>query len=184
MRIKHPRIEQVIEKFDSAREMRRNAPDEEQRYVEFFAKSHTGKSTAVKYYLEKVVVAEVVDGLFPADMPAKRRNSEGGNTVKITRSGDCKNSPKNAFVEDFIIDLLAANSLMGRVEEMASLPVVPDNLGEIEITHAISHGKIGAANGSITTGGSKKLFAAFIEFTSTKATLVRGVTLYSTARVF
>lgn len=85
MRIKHPRIEQVIEKFDSAREMRREAPDEEQRYVEFFAKSHTGKSTAVKYYLEKVVVPEVVkDGLFPADMPAKAVARRQNRVLHVT----------------------------------------------------------------------------------------------------
>ena len=110
---------------------------------------------------------------------AKRRDSEKGNTMKITRSGDCKNSPKNAFVEDFVIDLLAAKSLAGRLEETAYLPPVPDELREIEITHAISHGKVGAANGIMTIDGSKRPFAAFIEFTSTKATLVRSVDLYS-----
>lgn len=100
--------------------------------------------------------------------------------MKITRSGECKNSPKNAFVEDFVVDLLASESLSDRMEEVASLPEVPNNLTEIEISHAISHGRIGAANGSITTGGSKKHFAVFIEFTSTKGTLARRVTLYWT----
>lgn len=79
------------------------------------------------------------------------------------------------------MDLLAANSLAGRVDERATLPAVPDDLSEIEITHAISHGKVGAANGSLTIGGSKKPFAVFIEFTSTKATLVRRVNYYSAA---
>ncbi len=101
--------------------------------------------------------------------------------MKITRSGKCKNSPKNAFVEDFVIDLIAANSLAGRVEESTSLPNVPDDVSAVEIMNAISHGKIGAANGSMTVSGVKQSFAAFMEFTSTKATLIRSLTLYSSA---
>lgn len=61
------------------------------------------------------------------------------------------------------------------------MPVVPDDLTEIEISHAISHGKIGAANGVITVNGSKKPFAVFIEFASTKGTLARNLSFYSTA---
>lgn len=101
--------------------------------------------------------------------------------MKVTRSGECKNSPKNAFVEDFVVDWLASDNLSGRLEAGASLPEVPDDLTEIEISHAISHGKIGAANGLITVNGSKKPFAVFIEFASTKATLVRNVNFYSMA---
>lgn len=98
--------------------------------------------------------------------------------MKITRSGKCKNSPKNAFVEDFVVDLLAGNELWGRVEEDASLPPLPDGVTEIEIAHAISHGKVGAANGRIRAEGSLRPFAVVIEFTSTKATFVQRVDLY------
>lgn len=104
--------------------------------------------------------------------------------MKVTRSGECKNSPRNAFVEDFVVDWLAAESLSGRLEAGASLPELPDDLTEIDILHAISHGKIGAANGSITARGSKKPFAVFIEFASTKGTLARNVSLYFTATAF
>lgn len=70
MRIKHPRIAAVTASFDSARLTKREDPYGEKRYVEFFARSHTGKSTAVRTYMEDVVVPEVIaDGLFPADMP-------------------------------------------------------------------------------------------------------------------
>lgn len=98
--------------------------------------------------------------------------------MKITRSGECKNSPKNAFVEDFVIDWLASESLSDRMEAGASLPEILNDVTEIEISHAISHGKIGAANGSITTGGSKRPFAVFIEFASVKGALARCVSLY------
>ena len=102
--------------------------------------------------------------------------------MKITRSGECKNSPKNAFVEDFVVDWLTTESLSGRIEAGTSLPEIPDDITEIEICHAISHGKIGAANGSITARGLKKPFAVFIEFASTKGTLARNVSLYFTAK--
>ncbi len=101
--------------------------------------------------------------------------------MKVTRSGECKNSPKNAFVEDFVVDWLASGDLSDRMEGGASLPEVPGGLAEIEISHAISHGKIGAANGVITANGSKKRFAVFIEFASTKGTLARNVSFYYTA---
>ncbi len=102
--------------------------------------------------------------------------------MKVTRSGECKNSPKNAFVEDFVVDWLASDSPSARMEAGASLPEVPDDLTEIEISHAISHGKIGAANGLITVNGLKKPFAVFIEFASTKGTLIRNVSFYSMTR--
>lgn len=98
--------------------------------------------------------------------------------MKITRSGECKNSPKNAFVEDFVIDLLAGKVLAGRIAETASPPTVPDDPTEIKIAHAISHGKVGAANGAIKADGVTKLFAVVIEFTSTKGVLVQRVDLY------
>jgi len=98
--------------------------------------------------------------------------------MKINRSGECKNSPKNAFVENLVIDLFTATSLEGRVEGIAWIPLVPHGVSEVEMVHAISHGKIGAANGSLTVGGAKQPFAVFIEFTSTKATLARSVSLY------
>src|SRR5690606_6600653 len=54
--------------------------------------------------------------LLSKNRAARRRHSGRSRAVKITRSGECKNSPKNAFVEDFVIDLLAAESLADRME--------------------------------------------------------------------
>jgi len=102
--------------------------------------------------------------------------------MKIKRSGECGNSPKNAFVEDFVLDLLAGKTLSERVADAAELPGVPNDPSEIEITHAISHGKIGAANGAVRAGGVKMPFAVFIEFSSAKATKVQNVRLYFEAR--
>ncbi|MHA6731240.1 AAA family ATPase [Devosia sp. A369] len=69
MRIKHPRIPGVHEKLDDAREAGRLTPRSPKRYIEFFAPSHSGKSTAIRSYIEDKVVPEVIaKKLFPADM--------------------------------------------------------------------------------------------------------------------
>lgn len=111
-----------------------------------------------------------------ADLVALGGIEEG--FVRVIRSGECKNSPKNAFVEDFVIDLLARADLRGRIEETAHLPALPDGISAIEISHAISHGKVGAANGALVIDGDKAPFAAFIEFATTKGALVRTIGLY------
>ena len=98
--------------------------------------------------------------------------------MKITRSGECKNSPKNAFVEDFVIDFITSAEIRGRVEDSASLPSMPHDVSEVQIIHAISHGRVGAANGILSMGGSKQPFSVFMEFTSAKAMLVRSLNLY------
>ena len=70
MRIPHPRIDALTKKLNSIRKMKRIAPYEPKRYVEMFAESHTGKSTAIKTYLEKVVAPEAIAaGEFPGTMP-------------------------------------------------------------------------------------------------------------------
>lgn len=99
--------------------------------------------------------------------------------MKITRSGECKNSPKNAFVEELVIGLISGTSLAESVQDRVSLPCVPDGVSELHIIHAISHGKVGAANGTMTIGGIQQPFAVFMEFTSTKATLVKSLILYT-----
>src|SRR5690606_26681226 len=81
--------------------------------------------------------------LLSKNQSAGRRHSGRSQVVKITRSGECKNSPKNAFVEDFVVDLLASGSVADRMEAGVLLPDIPDDLTEIEIFHAISHGRIG-----------------------------------------
>ncbi len=69
MRIHHPRIPGVHEKLNDIREFGRLTPQSPKRYVEFFAPSHSGKSTAIKTYIEDQVVNEAIAaGYFPADM--------------------------------------------------------------------------------------------------------------------
>jgi hypothetical protein len=69
MRIEHPRIKEVHSALDDAREAGRLTPQSPKRYIELFAPSHSGKSSAIRSYIEDVVVQEVIDrGLFPSDM--------------------------------------------------------------------------------------------------------------------
>src|SRR5690606_36068475 len=69
MRIKHPRLDDVHEAFDDAREAGRLTPRSPKRYIEFFAPRHSGKSKAITSYIEDVVVDEAIErGHFPADM--------------------------------------------------------------------------------------------------------------------
>jgi hypothetical protein len=85
LRIRHPRIAEVTKKFNSARKTKRLAPYTPKRYVEFFAESHTGKSTAVQTYLEDVVVPEVIaEGLFPADMPKELIAMQQTRVIHVT----------------------------------------------------------------------------------------------------
>jgi len=71
MRIHHPRVDAIIDVCEGARRGVRLSPWEPQGWLELFALSGSGKSHAVKIYLEKVVVPEVIaEGLFPAEMPA------------------------------------------------------------------------------------------------------------------
>lgn len=72
MRIKHTRLELAYSVFDDLRATRREAPWEPKRWSCIFAPTHSGKSTAVRMYLENVVAKEAVArGLFPPEMDVK-----------------------------------------------------------------------------------------------------------------
>jgi hypothetical protein len=65
MRIKHPRLEDARAAFDDLRAIKRANPLSPQRFVSMFAPTHSGKSTAVRSYIENVVVDEAIQrGLF------------------------------------------------------------------------------------------------------------------------
>jgi hypothetical protein len=99
--------------------------------------------------------------------------------MKITRSGECGNSPKNAFVEDFIIALIRGDDLADKLTGGAALPEV--GLGEVtalKVVHAISHGKVGAGNAEATVGDAVVAFAVVLEFANSKGDKVRAVSFY------
>jgi hypothetical protein len=102
--------------------------------------------------------------------------------MKVTRSGECSNSPKNAFVEDFTIALALGDDPGDRLSHDAQLPDIGlENATSLTILHAISHGRIGAANGEAVVNGETVAFAFVLEFTSTKGNCVRRIDFYRPA---
>ncbi len=99
--------------------------------------------------------------------------------MDIIKSGKCKNSPKNAFVEDYTIQLLAA---CGQDDQATSIHWYGEPFHQqpdtIQVQDAISHGKIGAANGKVSINSTEYNFATFIEFKTTKANEVSDIQLY------
>ncbi|MGY4330233.1 hypothetical protein ACVWWG_004650 [Bradyrhizobium sp. LB7.2] len=69
MRIDHGRLLPTFRVFDNLRETKRRAPFQPKRWSSIFAPTASGKSTAIRIYLETVVAKEAVRrALFPADM--------------------------------------------------------------------------------------------------------------------
>ncbi len=118
----------------------------------------------------------------------------------IQRSADCANSPKNAFAEDVAVVLLTGTSvtLAPSLSDDATIEVVGKaarwgqgdlrdffetaleaNPQALRIEHALTHGKVGAVNGVLTTqDGADKGFCVMLTFASTKAKRVRTIQLY------
>lgn len=117
--------------------------------------------------------------------------------TKITLSGACGNSPKNAFAEQFAAALVAGDTdslnqwltqgctFVGpgaaEPEPVASaFPELQKNAPDaLEIFSAITHGRVGAVNGVSIVGKKQTGFALFLEFKNTKADSVSAVRLYS-----
>jgi hypothetical protein len=69
MRIEHGRLEQTFTIFNNLRVTKRRSPYQPKRWSSIFAPTGSGKSTAIRMYLENVVAKEAIKrGLFPADM--------------------------------------------------------------------------------------------------------------------
>ena len=102
MRIYHPRIPGVHQKLDEARELGRLIPNKPKRYIEFFAPSHSGKSTAITTYIEDKVVDEAIErGLFPADMDREEIARKQRIVLHVTLS-------PNASKRSLAVDILTA----------------------------------------------------------------------------
>ena len=123
--------------------------------------------------------------------------------MKITRSKNCGNSPKNGFVENFSISLIKSDleslahwvtddvewkigdesEIIGKanfLEEVQKRRL--SNLLSITIMHVVSHGKVGAANGSILLKPPiESQFCHVFEFSSAAARSIKRIQSYGTA---
>ena len=118
---------------------------------------------------------------------------------QIIRSGECKNSPKNAAMEEIAIEVFDATNdrLLERLADDVTLHLADGAVIEgneatnryiaqhvqrgfeiLRVDHAITHGRIGAANGLLTVGGDQTGFCVVVEFVNTKAERLQAIKLY------
>jgi len=120
--------------------------------------------------------------------------------MQIRRSPDCRNSPKNLFIEDLTIALTAqdvegvSSSISdqvqwkivgryiarGRQELIKALPKIsPRGASALQIGRVMSHGRAGAVNGTLELNNEMvSEFCHVFEFTNAKGTSVERITSY------
>lgn len=117
--------------------------------------------------------------------------------TRIIRSADCGNSPKNKIVEDiavaletrdinFLSTILDYDAVWNYVDGTATTAETilnqvsaQDKPTSLTIDRVMSHGKVGAVNGVISQGKTKRRFCHVIEFTSVKCNQVRRIESYN-----
>lgn len=119
--------------------------------------------------------------------------------LKIVKSPDCGNSPKNQFVEKVVVAIEKADRAafaravtdgvewtlpdgdvvegkIAAVEVLADLHPAPV---KIAVLHALSHGRAGAANGVVTLAGGEQIgFCHVVEFASAKGDSIAAIRTY------
>jgi hypothetical protein len=118
--------------------------------------------------------------------------------TRITRSGECGNSLKNAFAEDFAIALLTADadkltnwlaaqcsarlpnglSADGAEAIMSAIGKIIPDMESLRIHHAITHGRVGAVSGEFAQAEKTTGFALMLDFRTTKADSVAAIRFY------
>ena len=118
--------------------------------------------------------------------------------MKVIRSSDCGNSPKQKLLEDMSVALAGADA--GLIDSLAVPELVWLHIGkkpvegqdamlsairesgpatEVAIERVVSHGRAGAVNGIITRGSKRTAFCHMFEFNNTKGTHVKSISTYS-----
>ena len=103
--------------------------------------------------------------------------------VQIARSADCGNSPNYQFAEELIVALLTGD--VSTLESAGALDVcsgqmTDEPLTNIDIEHVVTHGKVGAVSGTVTSmGGLTAGFCFVLEFANAKADRLSKVIRYS-----
>lgn len=118
---------------------------------------------------------------------------------QIIRSGECRNSPKNAAMEEVAVaifhdphdhlrqflaedvTLYLADGTVIEGSDATSLHIAREvrrSFDTLKIDHAITHGRVGAANGLVTTDGRQAGFSIFVDYVNTKADRLKAIKLY------
>jgi hypothetical protein len=119
--------------------------------------------------------------------------------MRILRSKDCGNSPKNQLVENLAVALstgdrrtvselvtddvrwsiVGADVFHGREAALQELERVNgDSIVELTVEHVVTHGKSGAVNGTIKYRSRTRAFCDVFEFGNAKGTSVSQITSY------
>jgi len=107
--------------------------------------------------------------------------------MKLYKSENCGNSPKNKFIEEFIIDLFEEQNIKDKISENITIEligmkiptglnqfslkkIIDEEIMEIYIYDAISHGKKGAIDLKLKTVHETIInIGIFLEFKTLKA---------------
>lgn len=116
--------------------------------------------------------------------------------TRVHRSADCGNSPKNKMAEDiavaieerdidFLSTILDSDAVWNYVNGTATTAeAILDEVStlnepsDLTIDRVISHGKVGAVNGSVRRSKGEQRFCHVIEFTSVKCNRVHRIESY------
>lgn len=139
MRIDHPGVQSLVAACDGAREGAREAPYEDKAYIDLFAPSHTGKSTAIKFYIENHVVPELIaEGLFPADMPVREIAKLQTRVIHVTLT---EKATRKSMYADILHRLGDERAHKGGIEDlrMRAYDYLADKRVELLILDEIQH---------------------------------------------
>lgn len=118
--------------------------------------------------------------------------------MKIVRSKDCGNSPKNQLAENLSVALatgdavtlaglltdeaewriLGVGELRGRDAIVGALARMGIRGSTLTVTHVVSHGRAGAVNGVVERRDGNTHFCDVLEFANAKATSIARITSY------
>lgn len=120
--------------------------------------------------------------------------------TKVFASEDCGNSPKNLFVQNFVIALAAGDTsfVLSSITDDICWDIVGSRLvqgkdnflraleelnkespQELHIVHVTTHGKVGAVNGTaVLEHGRTVAFCDMLEFSNAKGEALKAITSY------
>ncbi len=139
MRIEHPGVASLVAACEGAREGAREAPYEDKSYIDLFAPSHTGKSTAIKFYIENHVVPELIaEGLFPADMPVREIALKQTRVIHVTLT---EKATRKSMYADILRRLGDQRAHKGEIDDlrMRVYDYLADKRVELLILDEIQH---------------------------------------------
>jgi hypothetical protein len=115
MRIIHDRLEETHGYFSALRKAKIKNPRSPQRFVSIFAPTHSGKSMAIRTYIETVVVDQcIAEGMFPATMARDEIAVRQKKVLHISLEG--VTNPKQLGMD--ILRALGVEDLSGNTSEV------------------------------------------------------------------